>query len=216
MHFEILVEDLSGKTTLEILIPKVIGEDHTCRVISYRGIGRIPKDLKSHSDIHNRILLDRLPSLLKGYGETYSNNPAKHSTALIIVCDLDKKCLKNFRQELLDVMNECNPVLETRFCIAVEEGEAWFLGDLIAIKKAYTKAKNSILKQYQNDSICDTWELLADAICKGGSSKLKERGWQAVGREKSVWAERITPFMDINKNKSPSFRYFRDKIRELI
>ncbi len=147
MHFEILVEDLSGKTTLEILIPKVIGEDHTCRVISCRGIGRIPKDLKSHSDIHNRILLDRLPSLLKGYGETYSNNPAKHSTALIIVCDLDKKCLKNFRQELLDVMNECNPALETRFCIAVEEGEAWFLGDLIAIKKAYTKAKNSILKQ---------------------------------------------------------------------
>ena len=216
MHFEILVEDLSGKTTIEVLNPKVIGEDHTCRVISYRGIGRIPRDLKSHTDIQNRILLDRLPNLLKGYGETYSNNPAKHSTVLIIVCDLDKKCLKDFRQKLLDVMNECNPEIETRFCIAVEEGEAWFLGDLAAIRKAYTKAKSSILNQYQNDSICDTWELLADAICPGGSKKLKEEGWQAVGKKKSEWAERITPNMDINNNKSPSFCYFRDKIRKLM
>ena len=67
MHFEILVEDLSGKTTLDILMPKIIGEQHTYRVISYRGIGHIPKDLKSHTDAHNRILLDRLPELLKGF-----------------------------------------------------------------------------------------------------------------------------------------------------
>jgi hypothetical protein len=216
MHFEILVEDLSGKATLDILIPKIIGKKHTFRVISYRGIGHIPKDLKSHTDAHNRILLDRLPELLKGYGKTYTNNPAKHTTVLIVVCDLDDKCLKTFRQKLLDVLNKCKPEIETRFCIAVEEGEAWFLGDLAAIKKAYPKDKNNLLNRYQNDSICDTWELLADAIFAGGSSRLKKRGWQTVGREKSAWAEKITPYMDINNNKSPSFCYFRDKIRELI
>ena len=69
---------------------------------------------------------------------------------------------------------------------------------------------------YQNDSICDTWELLADAIYPGGSKKLKEEGWQAVGKKKLEWAERITPNMDINNNKSPSFCYFRDKLRKLI
>ena len=216
MHFEILVEDLSGKATLDILMPKIIGKQHTCRVISYRGIGHIPKDLKSHTDAHNRILLDRLPELLKGYGKTYINNPAKYSTVLIVVCDLDDKCLKKIRQKLLDMLNECKPEIETRFCIAVEEGEAWFLGDLSAIKKAYPKAKNNILNRYQNDSICDTWQLLADAIFVGGSSKLKIRGGQAVGREKSTWAEKITPYMDVSKNKSKSFCYFRDKIRELI
>ena len=216
MHFEILVEDLSGKATLDILMPKIIGKQHTCRVMSYRGIGHIPKDLKSHTDAHNRILLDRLPELLKGYGKTYANNPAKHSTILIIVCDLDKKCLKKFRQKLLDMLNKCKPEIETRFCIAVEEGEAWFLGDFSAIKKAYPKAKNNILNLYQNDSICDTWELLADAIFVGGSSKLKKRGGQAVGREKSTWAGKITPYMNVEQNRSPSFCYFRDKIRELI
>ena len=50
MHFEILVEDQSGKKTLDILMPKVIGNQYTFRVISYRGIGRIPKALTSSTD----------------------------------------------------------------------------------------------------------------------------------------------------------------------
>ena len=39
MHFEVLVEDQSGKKALDILIPKIIGDQHTFRVIEYRGIG---------------------------------------------------------------------------------------------------------------------------------------------------------------------------------
>lgn len=216
MHFEILIEDLSGKAALDILMPKIIGENHTSRVISYRGIGRIPKNLKSRTDARDRILLDRLPELLKGYGKTYSNNPAKHSTVLIIVCDLDTKCLKTFRQKLLNMLNISNPKIETRFCIAIEEGEAWLLGDISAIRKAYPKAIGNVLNSYQNDSICGTWELLADAVFAGGAKALQSQPWYVIGKEKSTWAEKITPFMNINKNKSPSFSYFRDKIRELI
>ena len=216
MHFEILIEDQSGKKTLDILMPKIIGDQHTFRVISYRGIGRLPKNLTSSTDASKRILLDRLPNLLKGYGNTYVNNPAKHSTAVIVVCDLDNKCLKTFRQELFTVLNACNPRPETRFCIAIEEGEAWLLGDIPAIKTAYPRAKDNILNGYQNDSICGTWELLADAIFAGGSNVLRKRPWYVIGREKSVWAQKITPYMNVNKNSSPSFCYFRDKIRELI
>ena len=216
MHFEILVEDQSGKKTLDILMPKIIGSKHTYRVISYRGIGRIPKNLKSRTEARNRILLDRLPELLKGYGNTYASNPAKYSTVLIVVCDLDDKCLKTFRQKLLVLLNACNPKIETRFCIAVEEGEAWFLGDISAIKAAYPKAKNNVLNNYKNDSICGTWELLAEAVFTGGLRALKKEDKQAVGREKSIWAQKITPYMNVEQNASPSFRYFRDKIRELI
>ena len=46
MHFEILVEDQSGKKALDILIPKLIGLEHTFKVHSYKGIGRIPKNLE--------------------------------------------------------------------------------------------------------------------------------------------------------------------------
>lgn len=68
---------------------------------------------------------------------------------------------------------------------------------------------------YLNDSICGTWEKLADAVYPGGSQKLSIKGWWAVGAEKSKWAEVITPKMDIANNASPSFCYFRRNLQEL-
>ena len=215
MHFEILVEDASGKTALDVLVPKIIGGQHTFQVHSYKGIGRIPGNLKSSSGASHRILLDQLPRLLRGYGETFAAYPAGYEAAVILVCDLDDKCLKAFRQELFAVLNACNPKPETRFCIAIEEGEAWLLGDVAAIKAAYPGAKDDVLSRYENDAICGTWELLADAICPGGSSGLTSKGWRAVGREKSAWSENIAPRMDVDNNASPSFQYFRNKVREL-
>lgn len=216
MHFEILVEDSSGKRTLDILMPKILGDQHSFRVIDYRGVGHIPKNLSSSAEADKRILLDRLPRLLRGYGRTFAGYPPNYSAAVILVCDLDDRCLKTFRQELFTVLEACNPKPETRFCIAVEEGEAWLLGDIPAIKTAYPKVKGEILSGYENDAICGTWERLADAVFIGGASALGKKGWQAVGREKSDWAANIAPHMDVDANASPSFRYFRDKIRELI
>ena len=215
MHFEILIEDQSGKKALDILVPKIIGCDHTFEVHFYKGIGHIPKGLKGVSDPKKRILLDQLPRLLQGYGKTLNGYTDDYPAAVILVCDLDDKCLKAFREELLEILNKCNPQPETRFCIAIEEGEAWFLGDLPAIRSAYPHAKNAILESYINDSICGTWEKLADALFPGGSQKLSKLGQQAIGAEKSRWAEEISPQMDIDNNQSPSFCYFRSKLRAL-
>ena len=216
MHFEVLVEDLSGKKTLDILIPKIIDDQHTFRVIEYRGIGHIPKNLKSSTDASRRILLNQLIRLLRGYGRTFAGYPEDYPAAVIVVCDLDDKCLKAFRQEFFGVLGACNPRPETRFCIAIEEGEAWLLGDIPAIKTAYPNARDNVLNGYTNDAICGTWELLADAIFQGGATELTRKGWRAVGREKSIWATRIAPNMDVKNNKSPSFCYFRQKIQELM
>ena len=147
--------------------------------------------------------------------KTFPADPANSQVAVIVVCDLDDKCLKAFRQELFAVLNACDPKPETRFCIAIEEGEAWLLGDIPAVKAAYPNARDNVLSSYENDSICGTWELLADAVSSGGASGLKNRGWQVVGREKSVWAEKITPHMNVDDNASPSFRYFRERVRNL-
>lgn len=211
MHFEILVEDLSGKVALDILVRKIIGEDHTCNVKSYKGVGRIPVKMNASVDASKRILLANLPRLLAGYGKSWKEYPA----VVIIVCDLDDKCLKSFRDELINLLNACNPRPETRFCIAIEESEAWFLGDIPAIKKAYPKAKDTMLNAYVSDSTCGTWERLADAVYRGGSQHLSSLGWHVVGAEKSAWAENITPHMDLDNNTSPSFNYFLGKLREL-
>ena len=216
MHFEILVEDQSGKRALDILMPKIVGVGHTFIVHPYKGIGRTPKHMRDAADASKRILLDNLPKLLKGYGRTFNGYPAVYRSVVFLVCDLDNKCLKTFRHELFEILNNCNPKPEARFCIAIEEGEAWFLGDLNAIKQAYPRAKNTVLRNYVNDSICETWQKLADAVYPGGSLALSVKGQQAVGAEKSKWAEEISPHMDITQNMSPSFCYFRDKLKELI
>ncbi|MFH0810519.1 MAG: hypothetical protein V2A77_08655 [Pseudomonadota bacterium] len=215
MHFEILVEDQSGKRMLDVLVPKFIGTEHTCVVHAYKGIGHIPKDLRGKADPSKRILLDRLPKLLRGHGKTFAGYGKDYHAAVVVVCDLDDKCLKVSRQELLGVLNACNPKPNTRFCFAVEEGEAWFLGDLNAVRRAYPRARDSVLHSYRNDEVCGTWEKLADAVYPGGAAKLSGKGRQAVGKEKSRWAEAITPHMDVSNSSSPSFCYFRDKLREL-
>lgn len=214
MHFEILVEDQSGKKALDILVPKIIGEAHTFTVYAYKGIGRIPRNMKDAGDASKRTLLSNLPKLLKGYGRTFAGYQ-NYQAAVILVCDLDDNCLKAFRRDLFGILKACNPRPETRFCIAIEGGEAWFLGDLNAVRSAYPNAKDVVLKSYLNDSICGTWEKLADAVYPGGAKKLSTFGWQMVGAEKSRWAENITPCMDIANNNSPSFCYFRGKMMQL-
>ncbi len=215
MHFDILVEDQSGKKALDFLIPKIIGNGHTFTIHPYKGIGRIPKNLNINKDSAKRILLEQLPKLLRGYGKAYSKYSGEYKAAVIVVCDLDDKCLRKFRQELYSILDACKPKPETRFCIAIEEGEAWLLGDLQAVRTAYSKAKSNVLSAYVQDSICGTWEKLADAVYPGGSNHLRQQHWTTIGIEKSNWAEAIAPKMDVENNQSGSFCYFRDKLREL-
>ena len=215
MHIEILVEDLSGKKALDILVPKIIGAEDTFRVHSYKGIGRIPKNMQDASDPSKRILLTNLPKLLKGYGRTFQGYGPDYRAAVILVCDLDDKNLKAFLTELNSILNACHPKPETHFCIAIEEGEAWFLGDVRAVRSAYPGADDSVLDAYVNDSICGTWETLAEAVYPGGARALSKKGWQTVGAEKARWAQDISPQMDTEKNASPRFCFFRDRIRSL-
>ena len=159
--------------------------------------------------------MTNLPKLLKGYGRTFQGYSRDYRAAVILVCDLDDKNLMGFLRELNVILNACQPKPETHFCIAIEEGEAWFLGDIRAVKSAYPVADHGVLSSYVNDSICGTWEKLADAVYPGGAKVLSRKGWQTVGAEKARWADEISPGMDVENNASPSFCSFRDRIRSL-
>lgn len=214
MHFEVLVEDESGKIALESIIEKILGpsgQEHTFRVISYRGIGRIPSNLRGKSDPAKRALLNNLPRLLSGYGKSLQSFPA----AVIVVVDLDERDCLEFKAELLRVLNRCQPRPKALIRIAIEEGEAWLLGDREAVEKAYPKARSNILDRYIQDSICGTWEVLADAIYPGGATKLGTFGYPEIGRVKCEWASRIAPRMAADTNRSRSFQVFRDGLQRL-
>jgi hypothetical protein len=215
MHLEILVEDQSGKAFLDNAVPRLIADEHTFRVHAYKGIGRIPRNLSRVGDASKRILLDQLPRLLRGYGAAFANYPASYPASVIVVCDLDDEGLDEFCAELMAVLNACTPRPHAFFCLAIEEGEAWLLGDFPAIKRAYPNARDAVLRTYVNDSICGTWERLADAVFPGGAHALSQEGWYTVGAEKSRWANNISPHMDFDANSSPSFCRFRDTVRAL-
>jgi hypothetical protein len=215
-HFQILVEDGSGEALLDHIVPKIIGESCSYEIKHYKGIGRIPPGLKPGSDPKKRILLDQLPRLISGYGSVLSKYPPTYPAALVIVCDLDTRCLKAFRNSILQCINSCKNKPETLLCIAVEEGEAWLLGDTEAIVLAYPRARTEILNSYIPDSICGTWEVLANAIYAGGSKALSRHGYQVVGSKKHEWANAIGPLIDLERNKSPSLRYFVQKLRSCI
>lgn len=214
MHFDFLTEDVSGKALLDILLPKILGASCTYRVKSYKGIGKIPKGLTDPDAVRHKMLLDNLPRLLNGLGATHAGQ-GDFPQAVIVVCDLDRRELMGFLQELNSVLASCRRKPVARFCIAIEEGEAWILGDILAIKEAYPRAKDSVLNSYVNDSICGTWEKLADAVFSGGSRKLAEGGFQRVGEEKSRWAKTIGPSMVVERNQSPSFQFLRRTLLEM-
>jgi hypothetical protein len=213
MHIEILVEDSSGRKLLEILLPKVLGDNgsvHTWRLHSYKGVGRIPGKLSSKNDPSKRILLENLPRILRGYGR------ASGVDAVVVVLDSDKRNCKVFLKELQKMRAACGRIPTTLFRLAIEEMEAWYLGDREALLKAYPRVRNDVLTRYTQDSLCDTWELLADAIHPGGVKAIKDNGWPLPGQLKHEWAEQIGPWLDIDRNVSPSFKKLRDGLLRLV
>ena len=118
-----------------------------------------------------------------------------------MVVDLDDKDCPTFKQELLDVLNACDPRPQAVFRIAIEEGEAWLLGDRAAVKAAYPGARDS-LDRYVQDSICGTWEVLADAVHSGGASRLQNLSYRETGTAKCEWAAKIATHMDMDRNRS--------------
>jgi hypothetical protein len=212
MHIEILVEDASGQTLLEAVLPGLIGEQgqpHTWRTISYKGIGRIPEELDAKKDPAKRILLDQLPRILRGIGKTPGID------AVVVVLDSDRRDCAVFLEELKALVARCDPAPNTMFRLAIEEMEAWYLGDRQALKEAYPRARDNVLKQYKQDSVCGTWELLAEAIHPDGSRKIKKAGWPLPGQIKNEWARNIGPLLEPDRNESPSFRKLRDGLRRL-
>ena len=213
MHFEFLVEDPSGSIAVDILLEKILGahgSPHSWRTHPYKGLGHIPKNLHRESDPAKRLLLNQLSRLLRGYGKSLGD-----SAAVVVVVDLDNRDCIAFKRELLAVLNACDPRPMALFRIAIEESEAWLLGDRAAVKAAYPRARDSVLNGYLQDSICGTWEILADAVHAGGAKALTGAGWPAAGEAKCRWAREIAPHMDPGRNRSPSFRAFRDGLRRL-
>jgi len=93
----------------------------------------------------------------------------------------------------------------------VEELEAWFFGDVMALRKAYPRLPDISKKAaFRNpDRIRGgTWETLERLLQKAGYYK--------GGLPKIELAKTITPHMEPASNTSKSFQTFRQALLELV
>lgn len=215
MHFQYLVEDKSGEQLIRRVMEKIQQEapavSYDCK--SFRGIGGL-KVGGNATRIKTDKLLNDLPQYLKAFDKKLKGIDA----AIIVVLDNDKRERQEFERQLEEVADNAHIEIDHVFCVAVEEMEAWLLGDRKALLSAYPNARESALKDYVQDSICGTWEILANAIYKGGLKRFKKDcpTFREVGKYKSEWADRIGVYLNLQENVSPSFQKFINAIQTRI
>jgi hypothetical protein len=166
------------------------------KIIKHRGKGRLPGDPYRLPDVRREGLLDQLPAKLRAYGRTLDPSTDR----VLVFLDLDQDACLDLKGRLLRVLESCNPRPVVLFRIAIEEMEAFYLGDSAAIRRAFPQAKLQRIRNYEQDSICGTWELFQYVICSPIEDKVD-------------WAERMgahlgTAWRGPNANGSPSFRQF--------
>lgn len=172
-YIEILIEDKSGGILVEEIMNKYVmdKENITYKIHSFKGIGKIPLKANKISQIKSKRLLTDLPMYLKGMDTSLKNMPGKK--AIFVILDSDDEDCTNMKRSLVQMYQELRISIQVFFCIAIEEMEAWLLGDSEALVTAYPMAKRPLLQKYVQDSIIGTWEYLADIVYKGGLQNLK-------------------------------------------
>lgn len=205
MRIHILVEGPSEKALLDAWFPRFL-PGHRHHVIVHEGRGKLPLDIDVPPDPKQRTLLHQLPAKLKAFGKAL--DPA--TDRVLVLLDLDTSDRVELEQRLnalLTAVASRGPAPNTLFRLAIEEVEAFYLGDPPAIRAAFDTVNQSKLRAYRQDSICGTWEVFQAVIA-------------APVEDKVGWAERIGPHLGTafdgpTANKSPSFRQLCLALRQL-
>lgn len=192
MHLEVLVEEPSMKKALDILIPKIIDKQHTFTV----------HDFRSKQD-----LLQKLEQRLRAYSKLRNSWEFR----VLVLVDEDRQDCRVLKQYMVDVANVCGISDITLNRIVVEELESWFFGDICAIRAVYPRIPETIGNQirFRNPDLIPggTWEALDQLLIQHGYKS---------GLVKSEAAEKIAQNMDPWRNRSASFKVFRDGLLRLI
>jgi len=200
LHF--LVEGTSEVKLLEGLLPRLI-PNHKFAVYPHQGKGKIPNDPQAPPNPMHRGVLDLLPATLRAWGKSLS----PQTDRVVLLVDLDDDDCKFLLQKLSDVLAAIEPAPICIFRLAIEEVEAWYLGDWAALKRAFPRATKILWSSYKQDAICGTWETLQKII-------------QDPVDRKTSWAEKMGVELSVaevgNANRSVSFQKFCSGVRRLV
>ncbi len=200
-HLQILVEEAATEAALRLLLPRIVGAEVTWSIYSHRG--------KQHL---LRVLDGRLKALSQWL-------PDDHR--VVVLVDLDMGDCRELRGTLDEIALRAGFSIWSgssgaRCCvmnrIAIEELEAWFFGDMEALRTAYPRLPENLPRRatFRNpDAIKGgTWEALERV--------LQSTGYHEGGLPKILNARSVAAHMDPDRNRSRSFQVFRDGLRAMV
>lgn len=180
-RLEFLLEEASMEAALRILLPKILPPQWELDVNVF---------LRPHegkSDLKNSI-----PKKIRAF-----SHHAHEPVGVIILHDQDSADCKDLKAKLLSLCQQNLPTPPPHLVrIVCRHLEAWYLGDMIAIEKAYpafkaTRYQNK--EKFRQPDSCNAWDEL-NRILPG------------LGKVSS--ARNITPHLDLQRNRSESFNQF--------
>jgi hypothetical protein len=178
------------------LLPRATTGRHTFTVHAFTG----------KSNLRNNLL-----SRLRGYALRFQNDPLTVDWRIVVLIDEDRQNCLELKREILEAGRTAGTEQRVLARVAVEELEAWYLGDLAAIRAVYPRVPATLNKRKgfrDPDAVAGgTWEAL-DRI-------LKKAGYPG-GLQKIAAAEAIAPHMDPGRNISHSFRVFWQGIERVL
>jgi hypothetical protein len=184
----ILTEEPSITSVIEETLNKILPEGVYFQILSHEG----------KNDLENAIT-KTLPSLSKMPG-----------VRIIVTRDMDEWDCRELKEHLLGLINgncHCPHLIR----IVCRNLESWLLGDLEAIQLAYNRfspSHHKYTEEFRNvDNIGNPTDRLHRIV-----PELSDR----LRLPKVEVARTISPYMDIQRNKSASFQCFVSGVRKLI
>ena len=200
-HLEILVEERSMEAFLRTLMPRLLPDDCTFRILAFRG---------------KTDLLRKLPGRLESYKKWLPD-----CCRIVVVVDRDNDNCHDLKARLEEAAARAGLVTRTQATgrpwqvinrVAIEELEAWYFGDWEAVRRAYPKVSASTPRQssYRDpDAILNgTWEAFERIM--------KRHGYFKTGLRKIEVAKAVAAHIDPERNGSRSFGHFRHAIEEAV
>ena len=184
----VFTEEPSAKNVFEILLPKLLPENTSFRIYPHQGKQDLEKALK-HT----------VPSISKVPG-----------SKILITRDQDSSNCIDVKKSM-DAILALNCSCEYYIRIVCKELEAWFLGDLNAVRSAYPRFKP---EQHQEKADFRNVDMITNP-----NLYLLRIIPEYLGRDslpKLEVSESIAPFLNLDGNTSTSFNHTISAIKKLL
>jgi hypothetical protein len=200
MHIELLLEEPSAEAFFADFLPKIVAEGTTWRLIPFQG---------------KADLLANLGKRLKGYAAWLPDD-----WRIVVLVDEDREDCRRLKSKLEAAAIAAGLLTKTKARkapfvvlnrIAVEELEAWFLGDVEGLCAAYPGVSASVgsRENFRDpDAVSGgTWEALERVLQRAGHFQ--------GGLGKIELARTMAKHMEPSRNRSLSFKCFMEGMAAL-